>query len=47
MMPLISIAIFYLMMKRAFTGTDDIAEQARLLEEKNKKTKLKMELWIK
>ena len=47
MMPLMSIAIFYLMMKRAFTGHDDIAEQTQLLEEKNKKTKLKMELWIK
>ncbi len=47
MMPLLSIMIFYMMMKRAFTGHDDIDQMTRQLEEKNRQTKARMELWIK
>lgn len=41
-MPVITVVIFYYMMKSAFTGDDTIASQTEAIEAKNERTKARM-----
>lgn len=46
-MPLISIYIFIILMKTAFTTEDDVAKKRKALEDKNAATKKAMAEWVK
>ena len=45
-LPLISVAIFYYMMKSAFSTNGDTMAEVRAIEAKNERTKQRMRQWL-